>query len=440
MTSTNELLTRRRRHISDALSLHYGDRPLHIVRGEGAYLYDADGRQYLDCVNNVPQVGHAHPEVAAAAHAQLAAVNTNTRYLYEPLVDYVERLTALLPDPLRVCFLVNSGSEANDLALRLARTHTGRTGAVVLDGAYHGHTGSVLELSPYKFDGAGGAGRPPHVQVAPTPDPFRGEHRDADAGARYAAEVATACASAREAGFPAAAFFCEPILGCAGQVVPPTDFLAPAFEAARAAGAVCVADEVQIGLGRLGHHTWGFEAHGVVPDIVTLGKPIGNGFPLGAVVTTPEIAASFANGMEYFNTFGGSTASCAVGLAVLDVMAREGLQAHARDVGAHLAAGFTELATRHAAIGDVRGSGLFLGVDLVTDRDARTPAGPLARAIAAGARDEGVLLSTEGPGDNVLKIKPPLPFSMADADRLLETVDGLLERGERGEPGGQLAR
>lgn len=426
MSTTTELLARRRRHVSDALSLHYGSRPLHIVRGERAYLYDADGRQYLDCVNNVAHIGHAHPAVAAAAHAQLQVLNTNTRYLYDQLLDYVERLTALLPDPLRVCFLVNSGSEANDLALRLARAHTGRSGAVVLDGAYHGHTASVIELSPYKFDGPGGAGRPAHVQVAPTPDPYRGVHRDTGAGARYAADVASALAAARTAGHPAAAFFAEPVLGCAGQVVPPADFLAPAFEAARRDGAVCVADEVQIGFGRVGSHTWGFEAAGAVPDVVTLGKPIGNGYPLAAVVTTPDVAASFENGMEYFNTFGGSTASCAVGLAVLDVLAEEGLQAHAAAVGEHLANGFRELAGRHEAVGDVRGSGLFLGVDLVTDRDDRTPDGALADAVVAGARDAGVLLSTEGPGGNVLKIKPPLPFSTTDADRLLETVDTAL--------------
>lgn len=431
MSTVTNLLARRRRHVSDALSLHYGERALHIVRGTGAYLYGADGREYLDCVNNVAHIGHGHPAVAAAAHAQLGALNTNTRYLYDQLLDYVERLTGMLPDPLQVCFLVNSGSEANDLALRLARTHTGRTGAVVLDGAYHGHTASVIELSPYKFNGAGGSGRPAHVRVAPAPDPYRGPNRGDDAGERYAAGVADASAAANRSGHPPAMFIAEPILGCAGQVVPPADFLAQAFTAARGAGAVCVADEVQIGFGRVGTDTWGFEAAGAVPDIVTLGKPIGNGYPLAAVVTTPDIAASFTNGMEYFNTFGGSTASCAVGLAVLDVLAEEDLQAHARNVGNRLVTGFRELADRHDAVGDVRGSGLFLGVDLVTDRHTREADGVLADAVVDGARDAGVLLSTEGPGGNVLKIKPPLPFSAADADRLLETVDKEITRHAR---------
>ncbi len=300
--------------MSQALSLAYRE-PLHIVRGRGAYLYDADGRAYLDLVNNVAHVGHCHPRVVEAGARQMAELNTNTRYLHGSVIDYARALAATLPDPLHVCFFVNSGSEANDLALRLAAAHTGREDVVVLDHAYHGHLRSQIALSPYKFNGAGGTGRPrrTHVAALPTaPDALESLHAQIDAPA---------------------AFFAESLQGCGGQIVYPAGYLTAAFEAVRAAGGVCVADEVQVGFGRIGEHFWGFELDGVVPDIVTLGKPIGNGHPLGAVVTTPEIAASFVTGMEYFNTFGGNPVSAEIGLAVLDVIADERLQAHALDDG-----------------------------------------------------------------------------------------------------------
>ena len=293
-----------------------------------------------------------------AAAAQMAALNTNTRYLHPLLVTYARRLAATCPDPLSVVFLVNSGSEANDLALRLARAHTGRRDVVVLDQAYHGHLSSLVEISPYKFGGPGGAGRPAHVHVAPLPP----------------ADPRADAVRARLEEAPAAAFFAEPLPGVAGQVVPPDGYLAAAFAHAREAGAVCVADEVQIGFGRVGSHFWAFEAQGVVPDIVTAGKPIGNGHPLGAVITTPEIARSFETGMEYFNTFGGNPVSCAAGLAVLDVIADERLQARAARLGAVLLDGLRSLAERQPLIGDVRGRGLFLGVELVRDRATREPA------------------------------------------------------------------
>jgi 4-aminobutyrate aminotransferase-like enzyme len=447
VSTVKDLLARRSAHLSPALSVHYR-RPVHVARGSGQYLYDTAGVRYLDCINNVPLVGHSHPAVTEAVCRQLSLVNTNTRFLYEVLAEYADRLAALFPAPLSVCFFVNSGSEANELALRLGRAHTGRRGVVVLDHAYHGNTTSLVDISPYKFAGRGGSGRPAHVQVAAAPDVYRGRYRGPDAAERYAGEVAAALDRARgesqagqsqagqsqagqsQAGQRAAGlFFAEAILGCAGQVDPPSGFLPAAYRLARDAGAVVVADEVQIGFGRVGSHWWGFAAHGAQPDIVSLGKPIGNGFPLGAVVTTPEIAASFANGMEYFSTFGGNPLACAAGLAVLDVLEAEGLRAHAAAVGAHLAAGFTALAARHEAIGDVRGRGLFLGVDLVTDRASRAPATQLARDLVETLREQdAILLSTEGPGDNVLKIKPPLPFGVADADLLLDAVDRYLTR------------
>lgn len=401
----------RRAHLGPSLSLSY-DRPLHIVRGWRQHLYDAGGRSYLDCVNNVAHVGHCHPRVTRAAAEQSARLNTNTRYLYEPLADYLERLTATLPAPLRVAYLVCSGSEANELALRLARAHTRRHDVIVLDTAYHGNTHALIEISPYKFNGPGGRGKPPHVHVVPMPDVYRGPHRGGDAGACYARYVAQAAA-----GRTVAAFFSESALGCGGQIVPPHGFLHESFAAVRAAGGVCIADEVQTGFGRAGSHFWMFEEHGVVPDIVTMGKPIGNGHPMGAVVTTAEIAASFANGMEYFNTFGGNPVSCAVGLAVLDVIRDEGLQENAREVGAYLMDGLRSM--RHPLIGDVRGRGLFLGFEMVRDRETREPANREAAALVNRLKEQGVLLSTDGPHHNVIKIKPPMVFSRADADRVV---------------------
>jgi 4-aminobutyrate aminotransferase-like enzyme len=423
--SPDEILDVRERHLGPSLSVSY-DRPLEIVRGVGATLYDEVGRPYLDCVNNVCHVGHAHPRVVAAARRQMATLNTNTRYLHPLLVDYAERLASLFPDPLSVCFFVNSGSEANDLALRMARAHTGALGTVVLDGAYHGHTAALIDVSPYKHDGPGGMGAPDHVCALPMPDRYRGPHRGDDAGALYAERVGEAIERLQAAGQGVGAFIAESLLSCGGQIVLPDGFLAAAYERVRAAGGVCIADEVQVGFGRVGTHWWGFETQAVVPDIVTLGKPMGNGHPLGAVVTTPEIARSFANGMEYFNTYGGNPVSCAVGLAVLDVIEDEGLRDHAATVGSYLRQRLSDLAAHHPVIGDVRGLGLFLGIDLVRDRDARTPAPEQAHYLVERMRDLGLLLSTDGPHRNVVKIKPPLAFSPADADRLADTLDRVL--------------
>jgi 4-aminobutyrate aminotransferase-like enzyme/Ser/Thr protein kinase RdoA (MazF antagonist) len=411
----------RRRFLGPSLSLSYSQ-PLHIMRGWRQNLYDAGGRAYLDCVNNVAHVGHCHPRVTEATARQMALLNTNTRYLYEQLSEYLERLTATLPAPLRVAFLVCSGSEANELALRLARAHTKGGRVLVLDAAYHGNTGALVDISPYKFNGPGGGGKPAHVEVMPLPDVYRGPYRGPDAAARYAAHVAD-----RAQQTPGlAAFFCEPAPGCGGQIILPPGYLAESFAAVRAAGGVCVADEVQTGFGRAGSHFWMFETQGVVPDIVTMGKPIANGHPMGAVVTTPEIAASFANGMEYFNTFGGNPVSCAAALAVLDILRDEGLQENAHSTGAYLLAGLRSLSARHPLIGDARGCGLFLGIELVRDPATREPAGAEASRIADRMKDLGVLVSTDGPHRNVIKIKPPLVFSRPDADLLVQCLETAL--------------
>ncbi len=379
-------------------------------------------------MNNVAHVGHAHPRVVDAGVAQMRTLNTNTRYLHELVLRYAERLTALLPDHLEVCYFVNSGSEANELGLRLARAATGRADVATVDVAYHGNTQRLVEISPYKFAGPGGAGQRDDVQVVPLADPYRGAHRGAEPGVAdaYLAEARTVLEGSAAAGRPAGAMIAEAIPSVAGQVVPPPGWLGGLFDAARAVGAVPIADEVQVGFGRVGVDTWAFAAQGAVPDIVTMGKPIGNGHPLGAVVTTRAIADAFANGMEYFNTFGGNPVSAAIGLAVLDVVEEERLQEHARVTGERLIGGLRGLADRHEAIGDVRGMGLFIGIDLVRDRVTREPATELARELANVAAERGVLLSTDGPFHNVMKIKPPLVFSDADADRLIEMVDTVL--------------
>lgn len=422
-----EILARRKRHLGGSLSASY-KKPLKIVRGAGQFLYDETGRAYLDTVNNVCHVGHCHPKVVRAAQEQIATLNTNSRYLHDYLVHFAERLTATLPEPLSVCFLVSSGSEANELALRMARTHSGGEDVLVVDGAYHGNTSSLVDLSPYKFDGPGGRGAPPWVHKVPSPDVYRGPYKadDSQAGEKYAAHVAEAARAAAAGERGLAAFFCESMVSCGGQFPLPEGYLRAAYSAVREAGGVCVADEVQVGFGRAGSRFWAFELQDVVPDIVTMGKPIGNGHPLAAVVTTPEVAESFDNGMEYFNTYGGNPVSCAVGLAVLDVIEEERLQENALRVGRYLKSRLQGLLERHPLIGDVRGEGLFIGIELVRDRTALEPAKKEAKEIVERMKEEGILQSVDGPLENVLKIKPPMVFTEDDADLLVDTLDRVM--------------
>ena len=430
--TSKDLISARRQLLGPSLSISYRQ-PIHIVAGAKQYLYAADGRRYLDCVNNVAHVGHSHPEVVRAAFEQMAILNTNTRYLHEKIIEYSERLTALLPDPLSVVYLVNSGSEANELALRLARAHTGHEDVIVVDSAYHGNTSAMIDLSPYKFAGPGGRGCPSWVHSVPMADVYRGEYRGPNAGPQYARHVAEAASQVVATSSGLAAFFCESALSCGGQIILPPDYLKKAFTAVRAAGGVCVADEVQTGFGRAGERFWMFETQNVVPDIVTLGKPIGNGHPIGAVITTREIADSFWNGMEYFNTFGGNPVSCAVGLAVLDVIRDEELQQNAEGVGRYLLEGLHQLQQKHPLIGDVRGLGMFLGIEFVRDHVTLEAADAEAEEIVELMKERGVLLSTDGPYHNVIKIKPPLVFSKNDADFLLTNLnDVLAQKGKSG--------
>jgi len=425
--SQQQILGKRSEKLGRNLSIAYSNKPLTVVRGAMQYLLDDTGETYLDCVNNVCHVGHAHPRIVRAMHRQMATLNTNTRYLHGSILEYAERLTATMPDPLSVCFFVNSGSEANDLALRLARTYTGRRNIAVLDGAYHGHTNSIIELSPYKFEGKGGAGKVESTIKLDMPDTFRGRYRigHENPAASYIADIEHYLKKVAQVEALPAAFFAESLLGCGGQIIPPAGYLKGAYEAMRSHGVVSVADEVQVGFGRVGSHFWGFDMQDALPDIVTLGKPIGNGHPLAAVVTTAEIADAFANGMEYFNTFGGNPVSCAIGLTVLDIIEEEELQEHALEVGSYLKERLSE--NNHPLIGDVRGAGLFIGVELIRDKDTLEPATREAAAIKDALREEHILISTDGPFENVLKIKPPLVFSRKNADRLVSAINNALQ-------------
>ncbi|BCH29584.1 hypothetical protein MesoLjLc_15140 [Mesorhizobium sp. L-8-10] len=419
-----EIVEARRATLLPNLSISYSE-PIKFVRGEGVWLIDERGRAYLDCFNNVCHLGHAHPDVAEAIALQARKLNTNTRYLHDAIVTYAERLTATLPDGLTVASFACSGSEANSLALRMARTATGRDEAIVLDWAYHGTTQELIDLSPYKYKRKGGKGRKPNVFEATIPDAYRAprEWPAGEIAKRFAESVAEKIAEMAAQGRAPGFFIAESIPSVAGQVFLPEGYLQEVYAMVRAAGGVCIADEVQVGFGRVGSHWWAFETQGVAPDIVTMGKPIGNGHPMAAVVTTREVADAFDNGMEYFNTFGGNPVSCAAGLAVLDVIERDGLRDNAAEIGAYLVTRFRQMQARYEVIGDVRGMGLFLGIELVSDRAAKTPATSLARRVNDGARARGVLIGTEGPHDNVLKMRPPMIFSRADADHLVDVLD-----------------
>ena len=422
--SRAEIVEKRHELLLPNLTISY-DRPIKFVRGEGTWLIDDRGRAYLDCFNNVCHLGHAHPQVVEALSRQAAILNTNTRYLHDNIVSYAERLTATLPKELTVCGFVNSGSEANTLAIRMMRAKTGSEQAVALDWAYHGTTQELIDISAYKFRRKGGKGQKPHVHIAAIPDSFHApedwpveEH-----GKRYAQSVADLLDAMKKRGEKPGYFIAESIPSVAGQVFLPDGYLAEVYRMIREAGGVCIADEVQVGFGRVGSHWWAFETQGVVPDIVTMGKPIGNGHPMAAVVTTREVSDAFHNGMEYFNTFGGNPVSAAVGLAVLDVIEGENLRANAQAKGDYLLTAFRDMQKRYDVIGDVRGLGLFLGIELVTDRRSKAPATEIARAIANGARERGVLMGTEGPLDNVLKMRPPMIFSRDHADLLVSVLE-----------------
>jgi 4-aminobutyrate aminotransferase-like enzyme/Ser/Thr protein kinase RdoA (MazF antagonist) len=426
-----KLLEERGKYIGRNLSISY-EQPLKIVKGALQYLYDDKGNTLVDCVNNVSHVGHCHPSVVKAMQKQVATLNTNTRYLNDMIVDYAKALTAILPERLSVCYFTNSGSEANDLAIRMARHFTKQKDVIVLDHAYHGTSTLAIEMSPYKFDGKGGFEQKPYIHKAVSPDLYRGEFQydDKNAGAKYAEDVKKVIEKLQEQGTGISAFICETLLGVGGQIPLPENYLKNVYAYVRSAGGLCIADEVQVGFGRVGDSFWGFELQHVIPDIVVLGKPIGNGHPLAAVIVTSEIADAFNNGMEYFNTYGGNPVSMATGLAVLDVIQTESLQKHAKTVGDFLLNGLKKLMQTHSTIGDVRGHGLFVGAELVKDRITKEPALPEINSIIERMKEKGFLMSTDGPLHNVLKIKPPLVFSEENAKAMVNALDEILEQME----------
>ena len=420
----SELLEIRKQKIGRNLSIGYKDK-LKIVKGALQYLYDDKGRTFVDCVNNPSHVGHCHPVVVRKMQHQIATLNTNTRYLNDSITDYAEKLTATLPEKLSVCYFVNSGSEANDLAIRMSRHFTKQKDIIVLDHAYHGTSTVAMEMSPYKFDSKGGSGQMPWIHKAINPDLYRGPYKygDTAAGEKYAEDVQRIIENLKKEDKAPAVFICETLLGVGGQIPLPENYLKTVYDYVRAAGGVCIADEVQVGFGRIGDHFWGFELQNVVPDIVVLGKPIGNGHPLAAVIVTEEIAEAFNNGLEYFNTFGGNPVSMATGLAVLDVIQEEEMQQHALETGNYLMNGLKGLMTKYPIISDVRGHGLFIGAEMVKDRITMEPAIPEIDIVVEKLKAKGYLLSTDGPLHNVLKIKPPMPFNKQNADEMVELLD-----------------
>src|SRR6266851_5641963 len=418
-SATRGLLERRHRALPRS-PLFY-EHPVHLVRGEGVWLFDPDDRRYLDCYNNVPVVGHSHPRVVQAVTEQQRLLATHSRYLHEAVVELAERLQATLPPELDAVMVVNSGSEANDLAWRIDRAATGRAGAVVTAWAYHGLTEATHALSPEEW--AKGE-QPAHVATIPAPDGYRGPYRrDEDGWAhRYAAHIDNAARALGGHGF--AALYLDPAFTADGILSPPPTYLREAARRARALGGLLVADEVQAGHGRSGTHLWSFQASGIEPDMVVMGKPMGNGFPVAALVVQSQLLGAVPEEIELFSTFGGNPVACAAALAVLAVIEDEGLVANAARVGSHLRQGLLTLAERHPLIGDVRGEGLLIGVELVDE--ARGPAAGNARKATEAMRERGILLSATGPAGNVLKIRPPLIFQHEHADLLLQALDEVL--------------
>lgn len=423
MNANAPLLDRRARVLGAGAPLFY-DEPLHIVRGEGVWLYDADGRRYLDCYNNVPHVGHCNADVVAALSEQASTLNVHTRYLHETILEYGERLTATLAPSLNKIMFMCTGSEANDQALRIVRRATGKQGIICTNLTYHGNTTAVDEISPLFY---GRVSPYPNVSTIPYPDSYRAPENLTGAALteHYAAEISAAIDSLESAGVGFAGMIVCSIFANEGLPTVPPGFMQRALELVHGAGGLLIADEVQAGMGRSGR-MWGHELFDITPDIVTMGKPMGNGYPLAALAAGGELIDAFRRDVMYFNTFGGNPVACAVGNAVLDVMQRDDLINHARTMGDHVRDGFTGLAERHALIGDIRGHGLWIGVELVKDRATKTPATDITRTVVNRMKERGILMNRIGEFDNVLKMRPPLPFNREHADLLLSTIDEVL--------------
>ncbi|WP_027133695.1 aspartate aminotransferase family protein [Geminicoccus roseus] len=422
--ATARLVERRQKTFGPTSVLFY-EEPMHVVSANGVWMNTADGQRYLDVYNNVPSVGHCHPRVVEAIARQAGQLNTHTRYLYDIIHTYAERLLETFPDGLDKVTFTCTGTESNDLALRIATAATGRRGFVVTDNAYHGNSWAVTDVSPSSMPGKA---PPPHVRVIRAPDVYRAPSDDLPG--RFAADLQEAIDSLEADGIGFAAFLADTIFSSDGIYADPAPFLGPAVAAAHAAGGLFIADEVQPGFGRTGDAMWGFMRHGVTPDIVTMGKPMGNGFPMGGVVSRADLLEAFTKSVGYFNTFGGNPVAAAAGLAVLDVIADEGLVANAAEVGTHLRDRLRHLAGNgHPEIGDVRGAGLYVGVDFVRDPLTREPAPELATRVINGLHRKNILIGAAGRHGNVLKIRPPLVFSRQNADQLVDCLGEVLEEG-----------
>lgn len=424
MSNNAALLARRERLLGKNVSTFYND-PVHLVKGEGVWVWDAEGRRYLDCYNNVPHVGHCHPRVVEAIARQAATLNTHTRYLHEGILDYVERLTATFDDSLDTAILTCTGSEANDVALRMAQAVTGKTGVIATNFTYHGNTAAVSQLS-IRMPPVGGYGG--HVRHVPAPDGYRplgGEGGEAFTRA-WTEALNEAIEDLKKSPFGFSALIVCPYFANEGFPQLPPGFLVSAAETVRKAGGLLICDEVQPGFGRTGTHFWGHQYAGITPDIVTMGKPMGNGHPIGGVVASTDTLNAFRKAFRYFNTFGGNPVSCAAASAVLDVLDDEKLMENARVVGEHARAGLSKLAEKHDLIGNVRGSGLFFGAELVLDRVTKEPAAEIATRVINAMRERGVLMGKLGVQQNATKIRPPMPFSKDNADMMLSVLDDVL--------------
>lgn len=413
------LLKRRQKVLGPSYKLFY-EEPVHVVSASGVWLHGPNGEKYLDVYNNVPSVGHCHPHVVEAISKQAAKLNIHTRYLYDVVLDYAEKLLSTFPEELSNVMFTCTGSESSDLAIRVARNFTGGSGIIVTENAYHGITAAVSEFSPSLGEGVAIG---PHVRTVPAPDAYR---LGGDVGQIFAEHVERAATDLRRHGFRPAALITDTIFSSDGVLSDPPGFLAPAVDVIRKAGGLFIADEVQPGFGRTGDAMWGFMRHGVVPDIVIMGKPMGNGIPIGGVVARPEVFKDFALKARYFNTFGGNPVACAAGLAVLEVIENERLQENAQKVGAHIISGLKAMAKDHRSLGDVRGAGLFIGADFVRDRESKEPAPELGLALVNALRRKNVLISASGPDGHALKIRPPLPFSVNDAEVFLAAMREVL--------------
>lgn len=416
-----EELVRRRRATFGPTSMLFYKRPLHVVRAEGVWLYEADGTRCLDAYNNVPSIGHCHPAVTAAVAAQMEILNVHTRYLHEGVYAYAERLLATMPQEVSNVVFTCTGSESADLALRIARSITGRAGVIATENAYHGNTSVVTEVSP---SSASTEPAPPHVVFVPAPDTYRNTTNDL--GARFAAGIREGIETLKARDFAPAAVIADSIFSSDGIYPGNPGFLAEGVAAIRDAGGLFIADEVQPGFARTGEAMWGFQRHCIVPDMVVMGKPMGNGFPMAGVAIKPDLLAAFGSRNGYFNTFGGNPVAAAAGLAVLDTIAGEGLQQNARETGTYLRDGLADLAGHYAAVGDVRGAGFYIGVELVRDAKSRAPDREAAERLVNAMRERNVLIGTAGKFGNVLKIRPPLAFQREHADIFLEAFNSSL--------------